>query len=52
MDQNKIKIAKLGGNTAKVAKNDLESKLGKRVISNKNNLDYRYLNNNDKIENK
>lgn len=51
LEQNK-KIAKLGGNTAKVAKNDLESKLGKRVISNKNNLDYRYLNNNDKIENK
>lgn len=51
LEQNK-RIAKLGGNTAKVAKNDLESKLGKRVISNKNNLDYRYINNNDKIENK
>ena len=51
LEQNK-RIAKLGGNTAKVAKNDLESKLGKRVISNKNNLDYRYINDNDKIENK
>ena len=39
------KIAKLGGNTAKVTKNDLENKLGKPVITNKNSLNYKYLDN-------
>ena len=31
------KIAKLGGNTTKVARNDLENKLGITVITNNNN---------------
>ena len=37
------KIAKLGGNTAKVTKDDLENKLGKPIITNKNSLNYKYL---------
>lgn len=34
----------MGGNVAKVARDDLEKKLGKSVISNKNALNYKYLN--------
>ena len=40
--EQKKKIAKLGGNTAKVARDDIEKKLGKSVISNKNSLSYEY----------
>ena len=39
LEQNKL-IAKAGGNTAKVAKEDLERKLNKSVITNKNDLKY------------
>ena len=42
LKQNK-KIAKLGGNTAKIAKEDLENKLGHKVITNNNNLNYSYI---------
>lgn len=35
-------IARSGGEVAKVAKDDLETKLGKSVISNQNSLNYRY----------
>lgn len=38
------KVANMGGNVAKVARDDLEKKLGKSVISNKNALNYKYLN--------
>ena len=38
------KVANMGGNVAKVARDDLEKKLGKTVISNKNSLIYKYLN--------
>jgi hypothetical protein len=41
LGQNK-KIAKLGGEAAKVARNNIEKNLGKTIISNKNNLKYRY----------
>lgn len=34
----------MGGNTAKVARDDLEKKLGKSVISNTNSLNYKYIN--------
>ena len=51
LKQNKI-VAKMGGNTAKVARKDLENKLKKTVISNKNILNYQYLNKNEQIENK
>lgn len=37
------KVANMGGNVAKVARDDLEKKLGKTVISNKNSLNYKYL---------
>lgn len=42
LEQNK-KIAKAGGNVAKVARDDLEKKLGKTVISEKNSLEYEYI---------
>ena len=45
------KVAKMGGNVAKVAKDDLEKKLGKTVISKENSLDYQYLDEN-KIDKK
>jgi len=38
-----VKIAQMGGNVAKVAKDDLEKKLGKTVISKSNSLKYEYL---------
>lgn len=41
LKQNK-EIAKMGGNVSKVAKENLEQKLGKSVISNKNSLSYKY----------
>ncbi len=50
LKQNK-KIAKMGGNTAKVARMDLENKLNESVITSDNKLDYKYLDN-AKIENK
>ena len=36
------KYAEIGGNVAKVARDELESKLGKRVITKDNNLTYQY----------
>ena len=48
LEENK-KIAKMGGNTAKVARDDLERKLGKSVVSNKNSLNYKYIDSNNKI---
>lgn len=35
MEENK-KIAIMGGNTAKIAKDDIENKLGDKVITNNN----------------
>ena len=37
------KIAKAGGEVAKTAREDLEKKLGETVISNKNALNYKYM---------
>ena len=45
-------IAKKGGSVAKNTKEDLEKVLGETVISNKNNLNYKYINDNKQIENK
>ncbi len=45
-------IAKAGGEIASNTKKEIEEKLGKKVISSKNNLNYKYLNDNDKIETK
>ena len=43
------KIAKMGGNVAKVARDDIENKLGESVISKENHLGYKYLDDNKKI---
>lgn len=51
LEQNK-KVARMGGNTAKVARDDLEKKLGESVITKNNNLNYKYIESQDKIENK
>ena len=51
LEQNKV-IAKMGGNVSKVARDNLEQKLGKSVISNQNNLNYQYLDEKEKLENK
>ncbi len=50
LEQNK-KIAKMGGSSAKVARDDLEKNLGESVISKDNTLSYQYLNQ-EKIETK
>ena len=42
LEQNK-KIAQMGGSAAKAARNNIEKNLGKTVISNKNSLNYQYL---------
>ena len=51
LEQNK-KIAKMGGDAAKAARDNIEKNLGKTVISNKNSLSYKYIDGNNKIENK
>ena len=51
LEQNK-QIAIMGGKTARVARDDLENKLGESVISNSNVLDYEYIDDNKLIENK
>ena len=43
LEENK-KVAKMGGHAAKVAREDIEKNLGKTVISNKNSLSYKYIN--------
>ena len=44
LKQNK-KIAEAGGQVAKTARDDLEQKLGRTVISKKNRLNYKYIDN-------
>ena len=51
LEQNKV-IAKMGGNVSKVARDNLEQKLGKSVISSQNNLNYKYLDEKEKLKNK
>ena len=51
LEENK-KIARMGGNTAKVARNDIEKKLKKTVITRNNNLNYKYINEQTKLKNK
>ena len=43
-------IAKAGGNVAKVAKDNLEEKLGKSVVSSQNKLNYKYVDDSKLIE--
>ena len=51
LNQNK-EIAKRGGRIAKNTRDNLEKELHRSVISNQNNLNYRYLDEKEKIENK
>ena len=44
------KIAKAGGNVAKVAKDNLEEKLGKSIVSSQNKLNYKYVDDSKLIE--
>lgn len=46
------KIAKSGGEVAKVARDDIEIKLGKTIVSNKNSLNYQYIDNKNLINGK
>ena len=50
LEENK-KIARRGGNIAKITKENLEQELGRSVITNQNSLNYQYINEN-LIENK
>lgn len=43
MEENR-KVAKMGGHAAKVARDDIEKNLGRTVISSKNFLNYKYIN--------
>ena len=43
-------IARRGGNIAKITRESLEKELGKPVVSNKNSLDYEYINELEEIE--
>ena len=43
LEENK-KVAKMGGHAAKVARDDIEKNLGRTIISNKNSLNYKYIN--------
>ena len=49
--ENNKKIAKAGGEVAKKARDDLEHKLRKTVISKTNSLDYKYISDDNKITN-
>ena len=42
LEQNR-KIAKMGGSAAKAARDNIEKNLGRTVISNKNSLNYEYI---------
>jgi len=50
LEQNK-RIVKEGGEIANNTRKDLEIKFGKTIISNQNSLNYKYLDENKKIEN-
>ena len=51
LEENKI-IARMVGNTAKVARDDLEKKLKESVVTRNNELSYKYIDDNIQIENK
>ena len=46
------KVAKAGGEVAKVARDNLENKLGETIISKQNRLNYKYTNDNKLLEGK
>ena len=51
LEANKV-VAKQGGQIASNTKKDIEKKLGKKIINSNNNLSYKYLEEQEKIENK
>lgn len=46
------KVAKRGGNIAKITRDNLEKELGKSVISKENTLNYEYINEHNQLESK
>ena len=48
----KIWLAQMGGHTAKVAREDIEKNLGESVVTSKNALDYKYLDDKKLIDDK
>ena len=48
LEENK-KVAKIGGHTAKVTRDYIEEQLGKSVITNENNIEYKYIDNNKEL---
>lgn len=48
----KMCLARLDGNTAKIARDDLERKLGDSVVNSNNSLGYQYKDDNNMISNK
>ena len=42
----------MGGNVSKVARNDIEKKLGESIVNKDNNLSYQYTSDKNKKENK
>ena len=51
LDENR-KVAKMGGHAAKVAREDIEKSLGESVVTKKNVLDYKYIDDKKLIEDK
>ena len=49
LEQNK-RIAKMGGSAAKAARDNIEKNLGRTIISNKNSLNYEYVDETKQIE--
>ena len=49
LDENR-KVAKMGGHAAKVAREDIEKSLGESVITKRNSLNYKYIENERLIE--
>lgn len=45
-----IKVAKMGGKIANITRKEIESRTGEKVITDKNNLNYKYLVDNEKIK--
>ena len=45
-----IKVAKMGGHTAKVAREDIEKNLGESVVTKTNKLNYKYIEENKYIQ--
>ena len=47
-----IEVARQGGQVAKNTRDEIENLLGESVVTNQNNLNYKYIDENKKIENK